>query len=148
MMRRYHYTECGLDNIYIDDVEVVHDQHGEEVVRIPRIGALHRLIAKVLIDKQGPLAGRELRFLRTEMGLTQAQLAAIIQVDAQTVGRWERGETPIPAAADMLVRKLASERLAIDPQLSVEELARRYAVGLRQMEVRITARDGRYELAA
>lgn len=148
MTERYHYTECGLDNVYIEGVEVVRDDTGEEVVRLPNIALLHRLIAKALIGKRGPLTGRELRFLRTEMGLTQAQLADIVQVDAQTVGRWERGETPIPGASDMLVRKLASERLDLDENLSVEELARRYDIGIETAEVRIAAHDGTYQLAA
>ncbi len=148
MTARYHYTACGLDNVYIEGVEIVRDDHGEEVVKIPRIGVLHRLIAKALIDKRGPLDGRELRFLRTEMGMTQAGLAEILHVDAQTVGRWERGETPTQATADTLVRKLAAERLDIDPRVPVEELARRYAVGVTEIEVRITVRDGRYDLAA
>ncbi len=148
MTARYHYTACGLDNVYIEGVEIVRDDHGEEVVKIPRIGVLHRLIAKALIDKRGPLDGRELRFLRTEMGMTQAGLAEILHVDAQTVGRWERGETPVQATADTLVRKLAAERLDIDPRVPVEELARRYAVGVTEIEVRITVRDGRYDLAA
>lgn len=148
MTERYHYTECGLDNVYIEGVEVTRDDTGDEVVRLPNIGLLHRLIAKALVDKRGPLTGRELRFLRTEMGYTQAELARIVQVDTQTVGRWERGETPIPGAADMLVRKLVLERLGLEETVPVEELARRYDVGIEMVDVRIAMRDGTYELAA
>ena len=54
------------------------------------------------------MSGQELRFLRAEMGLTQAQLAEIVKVSLLTVSRWERNETPVNDAAEMLVRCIQS----------------------------------------
>lgn len=124
-MREYRYTECGLNNVIIRGAETAIDDDGEEMYTIPNINGLHRVIAHSIITREHGIAPEELRFLRTEMGLTQAELAELVKKDHQTVGRWERGETPIDQNAELVVRMVAAERLAIAPQVSVEDLARR-----------------------
>ncbi len=57
--------------------------------------------------------------------MTQAELARVVKKDHQTVGRWERGETEIDQNAEFVIRLLAAERLGIDPQITVEDLADR-----------------------
>lgn len=44
-----------------------------------------------------PHEGTRLRRLRLEMRLTQRQLAGRIGARPGEIGRWERGETPVPA---------------------------------------------------
>jgi transcriptional regulator with XRE-family HTH domain len=41
----------------------------------------------------GTLSGDRIRAARERAGLTQQQLAALVDVSARTVGNWERGET-------------------------------------------------------
>lgn len=123
-MKRYHYVECGLDNVIIEGVEITQDANGEEVVCIPAIGKLHKVIAEGILRHEGAMSGKELRFLRTEMGMTQAELGQLLHRDAQTIARWEKGETPIDGAADTLIRQLAAEKLGIDLHMKVEDLAR------------------------
>lgn len=41
-------------------------------------------------DRQEPTTGERIRKARTQMGLTQVQLAGIVGVDSVTVSRWER----------------------------------------------------------
>jgi DNA-binding transcriptional regulator YiaG len=51
----------------------------------------------LLVVTQKSLSGKEVRFLRKFLGQTQAGLAELLEVDKQTVGRWERGEVSMPA---------------------------------------------------
>ncbi len=122
-MSEYHYVESGLDNVFIEGIGVLIDDNGDEVVTIPNINGLHRAIALGVIRKTSGMSGRELRFIRTEMGLTQAQLATVLHREPLTISRWERGECPIEPNAEAVIRLQAAEVLEIDPEASVTELA-------------------------
>lgn len=103
-MERYHYKECGLDNVWlINGVEFVETPEGQGV-SIRNIRQLNKAIGFAVADFARTLKPQEFRFLRTEMDLSQARVAEILAVDAQTVGRWERGENPIHGSADALIR--------------------------------------------
>ena len=106
----YHYTECGLDNVYISNMPVREDDHGRMVVRIPAIGLLHAVIAYELSIRDGAWSGKELRFIRTELGMTQAKLADLVHKDRVTVNRWEGG-ADIDANAETLIRIAMLEHL-------------------------------------
>jgi len=109
--RDYNYTACGLDNVIIGDMPYVLDDVGHEVIQIPMVNLLHAYIMLALVVKDCGLLACELKFLRTEMGLTQAQLAERIRKDAQTIGRWERDEHPIDETAEVVIRLLILEHL-------------------------------------
>lgn len=123
-MAAYHYRECGLDNVMIDGVVPCRDDDGDEVVTIPNVTGLHHTIAVAIVHHKAGMSGKELRFLRTEMGMTQAELAKVVHHDTQSVGRWERSECPIEPNAEALIRLLAVERLGLKSETdSVEELS-------------------------
>jgi len=124
-MNPYHYTECGLDNIIIEADLLAIDDKGEKIVTIPAIGQLHNIIAQGLIAQENALSGTEIRFLRTEMGMTQAELAQLLHRDTQTVGRWERGEVALDATQDIFIRQLAAEKLQLLLEPSVEMQSRK-----------------------
>ncbi len=124
-MADYRYRECGLDNVIIRDMQVIVDDAGEEVYGIPNVTGLHKVIAHCIITREHGIMPQELRFLRTEMGLTQAEMALRVKKDHQTIGRWERGEKPIDQNAELVIRMVAAERLGIDPKISTEEMVRR-----------------------
>jgi putative transcriptional regulator len=107
----YHYTECGLDNVWLEGgVEFVKTPRGTGVT-IQDVEGLHRLIGNILVREKKTLSGREFRFLRHEINLTQQNLAAVIGVDVQSVGRWERGDSEeIPGPAQRLLRLLYEEK--------------------------------------
>lgn len=69
------------------------------------------------------MAGKELRFLRTEMGMTQAELADMIHRESLTISRWERNENPIDPNAETLIRKYAIEALDLDLDADIKELS-------------------------
>lgn len=124
-MTLYHYTECGLDNVYVDGVTVSTDAAGEETVHIPRVRKLHKAIAKAIVLQPSCMDGKELRFLRTQMGYTQAELAAVVHHDHQSIGRWERNSTRISQTADTVIRRLAIEKLELGLDLEIDQIAAR-----------------------
>ena len=63
--------------------------------------------------------GKEVRFLRTEMLLSQSSLARLLQLDEQTVARWEKGRTNIPGPADGTLRLLYLEHIGGNEKISV-----------------------------
>lgn len=121
----YHYTECGLDNVIIRNANFVSEDHdGEPVVCIQSVGMLHKAIAEGRINQSGTLNGQEIRFLRTEMGMTQSELAELVNRDTQLVGRWERNEIVLEPTIDILLRQLAAERLELTLEGSITSLIR------------------------
>jgi DNA-binding transcriptional regulator YiaG len=125
----HHYTESGLNNVFIHGMQVELDDDGDRVMTIPAIGDLHRVISEGIVSHRAGISGAELRFLRTEIGMTQAELAALLHRDKQSVGRWERGEIDIDSASEALVRKLAIERLNLQIDLGIDELSARSVRG-------------------
>lgn len=124
-MSSHHYTECGLGNVFIDGLETFRDDDGDEVITIPAVNELHKVIALGIVSHEHGMSGEELRFLRTEMGLTQAELGSLVHHDKQSVGRWERGEFEVDGAAETIIRRLAIEMLGLATDAGMEELSRR-----------------------
>ncbi len=143
-MNRYHYTECGLNNVFISGLKVMVDDDGDDVVEIPFINGLHREIAVGIVGHENGISGAELRFLRSEMGLTQAELSKIVHCDKQTIGGWVRSETEIDGASEAIVRKMAIERLELDVSDSIDELALKSVPPAKEQTIAIGASDDGY----
>lgn len=104
----YHYRECGLRNIWLANGYDEHDTPYGPGIAIHDVEGLHRAIARQMINKGGRLTGAELRFLRQDMGLSQARLASMLGNEAQTVALWEkRGGQP--KLADRFIRAIYRE---------------------------------------
>lgn len=114
-MRLYHYTDSGLENIYLANGFEIHETPYGGGVSIVDTAGLHRQIGRWLIDLPKPLSGAELRFLRLEMELSQAKLAAVIGSEEQTVRRWEKARAKaMPGPADRMLRLLYNEYIGGD----------------------------------
>jgi DNA-binding transcriptional regulator YiaG len=101
----YHYTECGLDNIYlVNGFKVTKTDDDEEEVFIHDIHGLHKAIANILIFKKGLLIGNEIKFIRTMLDLSQNKLAALIGCRYQQILLWEKDKNKISKPADRLLR--------------------------------------------
>jgi len=98
----YHYTESGLSNVWLSNAYTERVIHGEKAVSIPDSDQLHQVIGRALARK-AQLTGAELRFLRKELGLSQARLGLIVGTSEQTVSLWER-RGKIPIAVQRLVK--------------------------------------------
>lgn len=99
----YHYKESGLSNVYLTNGyrEVV-TPYGRSVV-IEDVEGLHAALATTMVIERQHLTGREVRFIRKFLNLTQAQLANLLGVEEQSVRRWEK-LSRVPKAADHSVR--------------------------------------------
>ena len=77
-------------------------RHGEAVA-VNDVDGLHQLIANTLIDKPGRLTGKEFRFLRTQLRLSQEALSTLLDFTENAISLWERKDTA-PAACDQWMR--------------------------------------------
>src|SRR6185295_12294799 len=91
----YHYTECGLDNIYLVNGFAITQTNDDEEIFIHDIHGLHIAISKILIFKKGLLQGSEIKFLRTMLDLSQSKLAALIGCRYQQILLWEKNKNEI-----------------------------------------------------
>jgi len=149
-MSNHHYTECGLQNVFIEGLTPVIDDDGDEIITIPAINELHHIIALGIVSHEHGISGDELRFLRSEMGYTQAELAELVHHDKQSIGRWERSEYEIGSAAEAIIRRLAIEKLSLNVQSGIDELSRRSVPSAQTQFINIRKSDsnGTYELEA
>jgi DNA-binding transcriptional regulator YiaG len=130
MKKPYHYTECGLDYVYlVDGFEVIKTAYGP-VAQVANASELDRAIALAIVRRQNRLTGQEVRFLRGLLDMTQAEMGSALGKDAQTVARWEKGKTEIPPTEDIAVRQIYLEKTGhrqrfIDTSRQVAELTTR-----------------------
>ncbi|MEO8910464.1 MAG: type II TA system antitoxin MqsA family protein [Gemmatimonadaceae bacterium] len=117
------YDMGGLHHVTLQGVEVRHCKEcGDEGIKIPRIGQLHRVLADYLIRQPRLLLGNEIRFLRTHLGLSTQDFSHLMGVGRETVSRWENDKERMGAPADHLLRALVTslqptENYAVDDLL-------------------------------
>lgn len=121
----YKYTDCGLDNVFlVNGFSITSTDYGE-MVAISDTDGLHKAIAEDLVNSPATLTGAEFRFLRLEMDVSQRHLAAILNVQEQAVGRWERNrKRAVPGAADRMLRTFY---LLVNEKAEVRECLERLA---------------------
>ena len=99
----YHYTECGLKNIWlVNGFKIQKTSYGEGA-SIENADGLDRAIASTIVRKKQIISGSELRFLRHQMGLSQTSLANLIGNNVQSIALWEK-HGKLPKWADKLIR--------------------------------------------
>lgn len=126
MTKHFHYTACGLDNVWLaNGYKVKATRHGNAVA-VDDVDGLHRLIAQTLIDKPGRLTGQEFRFLRVQLGLSQQALAQLLDFSENAVSLWERKDT-VPATCDQWIRISVLAKLEGKTRLA-DAIARTQAV--------------------
>lgn len=113
----YHYTECGLNNVWLKNGYTTIETPYGIGTSIDDVDGLHRSIALGLIKKKGNIDGSELRFLRVILKLTQSELGKLLGTTDQTVSLWERNNSITPSA-DVVIRLLVAEKLKVDSKPS------------------------------
>jgi DNA-binding transcriptional regulator YiaG len=108
-MNSYHYKECGLKHVYLENGFREFDTPFGNSVSIVDADGLHALIAKELVKSRPFLTGPEFRFVRKNLDLTQKRVGQISGYDAQTVARWEKLGR-VPKWADHFLRRLYLEK--------------------------------------
>ncbi len=118
-MKKYHYTECGLDNVYLingfDEMEF----DGETVYAVHDTDGLHQVIGEGIINKTRLLSGQEIRFLRKEIGLSQKDLGKVLGKTDQTVANWEKNKGYVQSQAeDIIIRMTYAEKMGVSKSLT------------------------------
>lgn len=105
----YHYTSCGLRNIWLNNgYESKETSYGEGVA-IHDVEGLHRAIGLNLILNKPQLSGTEVRFLRKELDMPQSQLASLLGVSENSIRGWENHRGRITKPAERVLRMLYQE---------------------------------------
>lgn len=108
----YRYTESGLDNVFLKNGYEIKESPYGELVSIHNMDGLHKAIAESIVQySPTPMNGKEFRFLRIELDLSQRVLADILGRKEQTVSLWERGERKVPKDCDLLLRAMYQEKV-------------------------------------
>lgn len=79
------YRACGLDGIWLCNGYEIEEIGGERFTRVKDLEGLHSAIALHLVENRKTLAPKEIRFIRTAMNKTQAEIARMVGVNAE----WE-----------------------------------------------------------
>jgi putative zinc finger/helix-turn-helix YgiT family protein len=87
---------------------------GEIVLRFQEARRLHEDASEIYRRKHGLLSAHEIRAIRERFDLTQAGLARLLRLGANTVSRWESGRNVQTAAMDMLLRLIRDLPGSID----------------------------------
>jgi transcriptional regulator with XRE-family HTH domain len=112
----YHFTESGLDNVYLTDTLFECLECGMELALFPNPEELTQAVVRFLIHHQKErLKGDQILFLRKAMGLTGAALADFLDKPRGEISRWENGRASISPHLDLKLRVEAARRL-LSPQ--------------------------------
>lgn len=117
------YPDCGLDDVYLlNGYEVTKTSHGTGLA-VNDTDGLRAAIARSLATRKKILSGKEVRFLRKEMDLTQSELGRLVGLDAQSVARWEKEQVCAKKRpAELLLRVIYLAKA--DDKIDVEALLR------------------------
>lgn len=113
----YHYTECGLPNVWLGNgYKFRKTSSGEVAVSIMDADKLHISIGRELAARPR-LTGAGFRYLRKELGLSQNRLAEAVGASVESVSLWER-TGKIPKSADRIVRAMYLEKIDGNVQIT------------------------------
>ncbi|MBZ9985714.1 helix-turn-helix domain-containing protein [Mesorhizobium sp. BH1-1-5] len=101
-----HYTMSGLDNIYLKNGFEWEWEDGEKYLSVKDMDGLHRAIGLHIVLARKAPTGKELRFLRNELNMSQADLAKVLSVSDQSVARWEKGHCEANGGAVFALRTI------------------------------------------
>ncbi len=87
---------------------------GEIILRFQDSKRLHEDAIAIYRKKHELLSADDLRAIRERFSLTQADLAHLLRLGANTVSRWESGRNVQTAAMDMLLRLIRDLPGSID----------------------------------
>lgn len=107
----HHYTECDLPGVWlVNGYHKVDTPYGK-AVSVEDVDGLHKLIGVQIAERKSPLTREEFRFLRKELGLSQAAFGKLIGTAEQNVSNWERGKVEIPPPSERTIRLLYMEKV-------------------------------------
>ncbi len=112
MTEQYHYTQCGLDYVYLVNGFSIEETPYGPGVAIEKADQLHDLIARTIITSPHALRGQEVRFLRSMLDVSQTGLGDLLGKSRASIARWEAAEhEPIPGEADRFLRVFYAHKI-------------------------------------
>ena len=113
----FHYTMSGLDNVWLlNGFREDQTPYGRGI-SIEDADALRRVLAHAIVSDKATMNGKELRFLRKMMELSQHGLARLLGCSDQRIARWEKGAVGMDPIADRLTRMIVRDWLGDDCRL-------------------------------
>ena len=101
----FHYKDSGLDYIYLQNGFAIHDTPYGRGIAIEDADGLHKAIAAEIVSSPRALRGQEVRFLRSQLDMSQASLADVLGLRRLQITRWEAArDRSIPSSADRALR--------------------------------------------
>jgi len=88
---------------------------------IEDLAGYERRAAVVVLSEAADVGGAEIRFARKSLGLTQARLAALMDVAPETVSRWETGSEAMSRVSRLALLAIV---VGFDSRRMAEGLAR------------------------
>ena len=107
----YHYTQCGLDDIFLLNGFHWYKVGNEGGVAVQDAEGLHKAIALNIVRNKAILCGKDVRFLRKLLDFTQAELALWLGYSSQQVARWEKDQGAVNPSAERLLRVICTTSL-------------------------------------
>lgn len=105
--QEYHFTECGLDYVYLKGVRVwVCRRCDTRAAEVPSLTQLHLMIALHVVRKAPSLRGQEIRFLRKALGMKAKELAAQLGYNPSTFSRFENDKDQLGEQGERSLRLL------------------------------------------
>jgi len=105
--QKYQYIESGLENIFLDNIEVYYCAECEvQIPIIPKILKLHNTIGFAVVCKNSLLNGSEIQFLRKNLRIKSQDWAKLLRTDKSVYSRWEHDSQNISPQSDLLIRYL------------------------------------------
>lgn len=119
----YHYTESGLQNVYLSNGYKTRATDGGLAVAIADAQGLHVAIGRHIASR-GHMTGAEFRFLRKELDLSQTRFALWVGASEESVSLWER-RGRVPKSACRFMQAIYLEKL--DGNVSITAMVERLA---------------------
>ena len=116
------YPESGLDNVQLINVPIWECSNGHQELQVPAVEQLHSLLTKAVIRKPARLTGREIRFLRKELGMSAKAFAGHLGMSAVHLSRIETETRPVLPVMNSHVRLAVAWELAKQKQIPFDDL--------------------------
>ncbi|MBV5297585.1 MAG: transcriptional regulator [Rhodoferax sp.] len=133
----YHYTESGLQNVWLTNGYKTRQTEGGVAVAIVDAEGLHQAIGRHIAAK-GRMTKEEFRFLRKELDLSQSRFAAWTGMSVDMVSKWERLGR-VPKMACRFIQGIYLEKM--DGNVKMTEMLERLADLDREDDGRLVFED-------
>lgn len=103
-MKLHHMTGVGLSNVYLRNGFTFEDSDGDETISYANLTGLYFEISRAIASNPFTMRSEEFRFMRKQLGMSQADIASLFDKSDQAVAKWEKGLLPVPKAESTLLK--------------------------------------------